>query len=186
MGLKTVALATALVACPAPVRTLQPARRTPPPPSCEAVVAGTPADFTNVMGAQVDAPQQCDGGVYLRVHGRGARTIQMGRAARDKGCSEPPPEGAPADACPILFADAFGRAVIQRMSARGTQSSGLGLGACGKIDGLNFEAWHYSVSVTSWKDADAAVASVQEELDRWGAGGSFGVSVRKTVCATPL
>lgn len=189
MGLKpSISICCLALACTAPVKTLQTGRSSPPPPRppCDTTIAGAPSDFTNVIGAQVDPPEECKGAFYLRVHGRGTRTIQMGRAGQTNGCHQPPAEGAPAEACPVLFADAFGRAVAERMAGRGVQLTGLGMGACGKIDSMDVDTWRYSVSVASWKDVDAAVASVQEELDRWGAGSSFGVTVRPVLCAVPL
>ena len=39
-----------------------------------------------------------------------------------------------------------------------------------------------SVYINDWAQADAAIAAVAAELRRWGAHGSFGVSVRGTSC----
>jgi hypothetical protein len=159
------------------------------PPGCgQDGPRGTPAEFDNTAGARVDPPRGCgegyERGAYIRVYGSGVRKIVMGRPAVDTACHEPPPEGAPAEVCPEVFADAFARAVTARMGASGVKSIGYGLGVCGDFSG-DYDAWNLSVAVDDWKDADAAVAAVHAELARWGVGNHFGVSVRGIPCIVP-
>jgi len=43
--------------------------------------------------------------------------------------------------------------------------------------GDDFDTWDYSVGITDWKDADAAVAIVDAVLQGWGIGHHFGISL---------
>lgn len=107
----------------------------------------------------------------------------MGSAAARSACKEPPKSDAAASECPEIFADAFGRAVSARLAAQGIQSTGIGAGVCGNTRG-GYDDWHFSISISDWKDADAAVAAVDAELRRWGAGHFFDVTVRGVSCPT--
>jgi hypothetical protein len=87
----------------------------------------------------------------------------------------------------VIFADAFGEHVMKLLIARGIPAHGVGLGACGSVASTSYDGWNFSVSIDDWKDADVAVGGViQEELDRWGVDGSFGLSIRPIRCAVAL
>jgi hypothetical protein len=148
--------------------------------------AGTPDMFKNKSGVKIDPPRTCDGGTYIRVHGSGKRTIVMAQDGKPRGCERAPLEGAPETECPEIFADAFGRDVTARLDNRGVKTTGLGLGACGTPDGVDFDKWNFSITVADWAQADLAVTAVSEELHRWGAGHHFGVSVSGVPCADAL
>jgi len=181
-ALASMALVTAC-ATPAPAPR---AGAAPPAAACnDTPAAGSPGQFQNPTGAKIDTPETCEGGTYIRVYGAGTRQLLMGQEGKPRGCSEPAPAGASEDQCREVFADAFGRAVIARLANAGVQATGLGLGACGKIQG-GFDEWRYSVSINDWGAADATVSAVQAELDRWGLGHHFGVTVREIPCAIPL
>jgi hypothetical protein len=126
-----------------------------------------------------------DRGAYIRVHGHGTRRLVMGSAAGERACVPPP--GATPDVCPEVLADAVGAEVERRLKARGIDVNGIGAGVCAQPVGLDFDTWNYSVGITDWKDADAAVAIVDEVLRTWGIGHHFGISVRGIDCtAVPL
>jgi hypothetical protein len=141
-------------------------------------------------GPRIDPPEycHCDGdgfssGAYIRVHGSGTRRLVMAAEGLERGaCQEPPPSNAPEDVCPVVTADAIFNAVFARLTSEGVPANGIGLGVCGRPEGFDLDAWKDSVGVNDWKFADAAVRAVDEELKRWGAGGSLGVSVRGIDC----
>lgn len=162
------------------------APRSPSPPCVEPPI-GSPSEFVNAAGARIDPPKTCGpaSGAYVRVYGEGKRTIAMGLEASKTACTEPPPAGSPESECPVIFADAFGRAVLARMASRGASGGGLGLGSCGDVGG-DYDTWNYSVVIQHYRDLDIAVASVKDELDRWGVGHHFGISVRAPVCVEPI
>lgn len=155
---------------------------------CGEPAHGDRSQLTTPIGAAegpaIDAPQTCDDpghngpGTYIRVRGHGQRQIQMGREAM-ASCPEPPatPTG-------CVFADDFGRAVIARLGAQGIRTIGLGLGACGRIDG-DYDAWNISVSILDWAHADAAIAAVDAELRERDVANHFGITVRGIGCAVP-
>lgn len=134
---------------------------------------------------KVDPPKACAEETYIRVYGSGKRRFVMGENGAPRGCTQAPLMSAPETECPELFADAFGRDVTTRLESRGIKATGLGLGACGDMNG-DYDAWNVSISVADWAQADAAVTAVYEEMVRWGAGHHFGVTVRGIPCATPL
>jgi hypothetical protein len=117
-------------------------------------------------GPDIDEPVWCktENGAFIRVHGHGTHQITH-------PCSEP--------GC-IAFAD-FAGAVQRRLGAGHIQVSDVGVGVCGDSSGA-YDAWHASVNIADWKDADAAIAVVDEELRAHDAGGDFGVSVRGGYC----
>ncbi len=158
---------------------------TVPPAGCgQDGPRGDAALFTNSRNVKIDPPKQCGRGSYIRVYGQGSRRFAMGHEASKRACSVAPGPDAPSDVCPEIFSDAFGRAVIQRLSLKGIQTTGLGLGACGRITG-GFDDWHMSVSVADWAHVEEAVLAVSDELHLWGAGHHFGVTVRGIPCAVP-
>jgi hypothetical protein len=161
---------------------------TPPPqPACEDKgPAGTPDMFKNAGGVKIDAPKACEDGTYIRVYGAGKRRIAMAQEGKPRGCEQAPLPDAAETECPEIFADAFGRDVTARLANRGVKTTGLGLGACGSMQGTELDSWNFSISVADWAQADLAVTAVSEELSRWGAGHHFGVTIRGIPCAVPL
>ena len=159
--------------------------------SCPTAAKGAPTQFKHTALATIDGPIFCDEGAFIRVHGRaapasqglhGQRKLEMGHPAAETGCKTEPTS---MDACPVIFADAFGEHVMRLLIARGIPAHGVGLGACGSIQ-ASYDGWHFSVSIDDWKDADVAVGVIQEELDRWGIDGHFGLSIRPIRCAVAL
>ena len=138
----------------------------------------------NKANAKIDEPKTCERATYIRVHGAGSRRIVMGEGGQPRGCTQAPLDSAPATDCPELFADAFGRDVTSRLENRGVTTIGLGIGACGQPG--DYDAWNFSISVGDWAEVELAVAAVNEELSRWGAGGHFGVTVKGIPCAEPV
>ncbi len=142
-------------------------------------------------GPRIDEPIACtqgnsgmDHGAYIRVHGQGTRRLVLGGAA-EQNCVPPP--GAAPDVCPEISADVVGNEVSRLLQARGIEINGVGAGVCAQPEGTDFDTWRYSVGITDWKDADAAIATVDEVLRKWGIGHHFGISVRGIDCtAVPL
>jgi len=168
--------------------------RQPRPAECrEAGPLGVPDQMTTPVhapgGPAIDPPEICGGtagwssGAYIRVHGHGNRVLAMGTDAAVTACKEPPPSDAAPTVCPVVFFDAFGKAVVARLHQAHVEATDLGLGICGTTEG-SVDDWHLSVSVDDWKHADAAIEVVDQELRRWGIAGSFGVSVRGSSCPT--
>ncbi|QRK10708.1 hypothetical protein JQX13_11900 [Archangium violaceum] len=169
--------------------------RSPANPLCDGP-RGTRAQLQTPIGAtegpRIDEPLACtkggsgmDRGAYIRVHGQGTRRLVMESATGEQICV-PPPQAAP-DVCPQVPADAVGAEVGRRLQARGIDVNGMGAGVCAQPVGQDFDTWNYSVGITDWKDADAAVAIVDEVLREWGIGHYFGISVRGIDCtAVPL
>ncbi|WNG32532.1 hypothetical protein F0U61_02110 [Archangium violaceum] len=164
-------------------------------PLCDGPL-GTRAQLTTPIGAaqgpRIDEPLACtkggsgmDRGAYIRIHGNGTRRLVMETAAGEQICV-PPPQAAP-DVCPQVPADAVASEISKRLQARGINVNGMGAGVCAQPVGQDFDTWNYSVGITDWKDADAAVAIVDEVLREWGIGHHFGISVRGIDCtAVPL
>ena len=126
---------------------------------------------------------------YIRVRGDGDRDLVMGREALERGaCTNLETLNPSSHACPEIFADAFGRRVVDQLLRQGIQSGGIGAGACveGVPTGNDVDDWGFSISVYDWADAETAVKVVAAELDRLRIDDSFGVSVRGVGCAQPL
>jgi hypothetical protein len=189
-----------LGACPAPsaeapsvipgrgLPELPPSRRSDGTLSSCPSLKGDPTQFRHSALAQIDGPIFCGEGAFIRVHGRapkgegtlrGRRKIEMGHPAAETACKTEPTSP---DACPVIFADAFGEHVMRLLIARGIPANGVGLGACGSI-AATYDGWNFSVAVDDWAHADVAVGVIQEELDRWGIDGHFGLSIRPNRCA---
>jgi hypothetical protein len=173
---------------------------------CEPEPEGTPADLHVVPGAapgagarpgagpMIDAPVTCGNDTYIAVHGRvGGRRFVMGPEGAKTGCKAPPPPDEPA-ACPEVFVDAFAQHLYLRLQSRSLYASrGIGQGPCaGAGAGAGAGAQppvyadvHYSVMIQDWRQADAVIAAVDEELRVWGVGDVFGVSVMGKDCYEP-
>lgn len=147
---------------------------------------GTREQLTTPIGAtegpRIDEPLECskgsdgmDHGAYIRIHGHGTRRLVMPGATSEQTCV--PPRGAKSDVCPEVSAHEVADEVKRRLQARGIVVNGTGAGVCAQPVGDDYESWDYSVGITDWKDADAAVAIVDEVLRTWGIGDSFGISV---------
>jgi hypothetical protein len=108
----------------------------------------------------------------------------MGSTAYTRTCVPPP--GAPPDVCPEVHADALGGTIAGRLKELGIEINGIGAGVCDQANGLDYTTWNYSVGIMDWKDADAAVAVVDEVLRTWGVGQYFGVSVRGIDCTNSI
>jgi hypothetical protein len=153
---------------------------------------GTRAQLTTPIGATVgprikEEPIECargssgmDKGAYIRIHGQGTRRLVMPSRSGAQTCV--PPAGATSNVCPEVPADAVADEIRKRLQARGIVVNGTGSGVCAKPVGDDFDTWDYSVGITDWKDADAAVAIVDEVLQGWGIGHHFGISVRGINC----
>jgi hypothetical protein len=117
--------------------------------SCPTAAKGAPTQFKHTALATIDGPIFCDEGAFIRVHGRApGRKIEMGHPAAEIGCRSQP---SASDACPVIFADAFGEHVMKLLIARGIPAQGVGLGACGTVASPSYDGWHFSVSVDDWK-----------------------------------
>jgi hypothetical protein len=92
-------------------------------------------------------------------------------------CKTPPGPETTAAECPEINFDAFNWAVYARLHERGIADAEVGMGVCGKVNGVAND-FRMSASVHDWKQADLATTVVAEELARWGLGDSFGVSIR--------
>ncbi|WNG32534.1 hypothetical protein F0U61_02120 [Archangium violaceum] len=152
---------------------------------------GTRAQLTTPIGAtegpRIDEPLECskgsngmDKGAYIRIHGHGTRRIVMTNAAGEQTCV--PPRGAKSDVCPEVPAHEVADEIKKRLQARGIVVNGIGEGVCAQPLGDDDEAWDYSVGITDWKDADAAVSIVDGVLREWGIGDYFGISVWGMSC----
>lgn len=176
--------------CGSPAALTEPAQPRPPEECPRA--KGTPQNFDrNALGPdahRVQEPELCEGGSeyesggYIRVEGTGTRRFVMGPAEKERACNAYA-QIEMGEACPEIGATAFGRAVSEKLDERGISPTGLGMGVCGDPDG-GIEGWNVSVSVLDWKEAALAVKTLLSELDRWGAGGHFGVSVRGFACGS--
>lgn len=125
-------------------------------------------------------------GAYVRVQGDGSRNLSMGPEARAHACAQRPLHDDPS-LCPVVSTDAFGEAVAASLQAIGIAAEGPVLGVGGELNWdpatpHGHEAWHMSVQIADWADADTALAVVGRALDAWGIGAPFGVSVVGTVC----
>ncbi|WPB82164.1 hypothetical protein KYC5002_23995 [Archangium violaceum] len=152
---------------------------------------GTRAQLTTPIGAtegpRIDEPLECseggsgmDEGAYIRIHGQGSRQLVMPGRSGEQTCV--PPAGAKSGVCPEVPAHEVADEIKKRLHARGIVVNGIGAGVCAQPAGDDFDTWDYSVGITDWKDADAAVAIVDEVLQGWGIGHHFGISVRGMNC----
>ncbi|PTL85560.1 hypothetical protein [Vitiosangium sp. GDMCC 1.1324] len=168
------------------------------PQQCDGPL-GSPAQLQTPVGASegpsIDAPAQCyesssgmDRGAYIRIHGHGTRRLVMGSANRDRACV--PPASASPDVCPEVLADAVGQMIFGMLQERGIQVNGIGAGVCAQREAMRSQDvndWNFSVGIMNWKDADTAIAIVDEVLRNLGIGDSFGISVRGIDCnSVPL
>ncbi len=160
----------------------------PPRPSdprlCDGPL-GTRTQLTTPIGAtegpRIDEPRECSGsngmdtGAYIRIHGQGTRRLVMPGKSGEQTCV--PPAGATPDVCPEVPPDRVADEIKKRLQARGIVVNGTGAGVCARPAGDDYDTWDYSVGITDWKDADAAVAIAHEVLQGWGIGHHFGISV---------
>ncbi|MEZ4368937.1 MAG: hypothetical protein R2939_22050 [Kofleriaceae bacterium] len=153
---------------------------------------GEPAMLTTAVGegtrfaAIETSPLGPHAGAYVRVEGHGRRSLQLGKEARAFGCTQRPLTD-DASQCPVISTAAFGAAVEASLQAIGIAAVGPELGVGGELNWdpatpQGHEAWHMSVRIADWADADAALAVVARALDAWGIGSPFGVSVVGQVC----
>ena len=89
----------------------------------------------------------------------------------------------PPEVCPQVSAMLVGGRVFSRLEQRGILPNGIGLGLCGEPIGYDYEVWQLSVGVMHWKDADTAIAIVDDVLRELGVGHYFGLSVKGVVCS---
>ena len=158
----------------------------PPDPQLCNEPLGTRVQLMTPIGAtegpRIDEPLKCskgssgmDKGAYIRIHGQGTRQLVMPGRSGKQTCV--PPAGAKPDVCLEIPANEVADEIKKRLQARGIVVNGTGAGVCARPVGDDFDTWDYSVGITDWKDADAAVAIVDEVLQGWGIGHHFGISV---------
>jgi hypothetical protein len=134
-------------------------------------------------GPDIDEPVSCtrEIGAFIRVHGHGTHPIGFPANAAHP-CGQPD----------CIMVDELVGGVLRRLDKRrdvwvpGVGRSpvwvtGTGVGVCGDGSG-DYGAMNASVQIGDWKDADYAVAMVDEELRDRDAGSYFGISVRGDGC----
>jgi hypothetical protein len=138
-------------------------------------------------GPRIDAPRTCrdngpgGNGVFIAVRGAGSGRIALDPQEERTACKAPPSSG---ETCPIVSLTAFTDAVHAGMQARGlTTPSGPSLGVCGQLT-TDFSGWNMSMMIWDWSAADAAIAAIHDELQRWGLA-SFGLSIADDDCIVP-
>jgi hypothetical protein len=109
----------------------------------------------------------------VHVHGHGTRRLGL-TAVSASAC----------DAPDCLGGDAIARAIMARMKQGGIEVYGYGAGECADADGDDYE-WEDLGRVHAWKQADAVIGIIDDELRAQDVGDSFGVSVRGPECGTP-
>jgi hypothetical protein len=156
----------------------------PPPYVCPTKPAGDPARLT--ARPEIDPPQVCAEGTYLRVRGPGRLPFTADSPGHARGCTKRP-DGAP---CTSVDLGAIATAIRDVLRARGINAS-WGLGACyvrGPAIGLHPERdWdnqHFGFVIYDWDQADATVAVVADTLLAWDAAQALGVSVMPIHCST--
>lgn len=124
----------------------------------------------------MERPIACGRDFDIRVSATGSRKLAVGRQGLARGACEAltaADEGAAT--CPEVSVGFLAAQAIDALTPRGV-TTGWGLSPCGDVRAAE-DDWLISVKVNDWKHADAAVAAVVAQLQKWNIRGSLGVSV---------
>lgn len=155
--------------------------------TCEDLpITSTKGDFTlgnqTIDGVTFGDVALCsqDKSYYIKVdRPSGKHTLAMGRKAHGELHRTTPPTS---DLPPTqIQVDAVFASLSKRAQSKGIDVLSGGLGSCGDIKG-DINAWKMSIVINNWKQADAAVQLVADELRRWDIRGHLGVSVMARKC----
>lgn len=151
-------------------------------PSHDASWLRTPVGASE--GPRIDAPISCDadgervapGVRMIRVHGSGTRALADGTgAAMPEPCRLP---NSDRTLCPEVPAAALYEALFATL--REHEGIAFGIGGC--FDSGRSTLGRMAAVVHDWRDADAAIRIVSDELTRWDVRDSFWVSVEPVLC----